>query len=50
MCRVTDDRRLFSTEPDAIEGERFHTKDGYDDKLQSGQDPGEDNGPADELP
>jgi hypothetical protein len=35
--------------PVVIEGEQFHTEVGYDAKLQSGQDPGEDDEHADEL-
>jgi hypothetical protein len=35
--------------PVAIEGEHFPTEVGYDAKLQSGQDPGEDDEHADEL-
>jgi hypothetical protein len=36
--------------PVAIEGESLPTEFGYDAKLQSGQDPGEDNKQTDELP
>ncbi len=36
--------------PDAIECEHLSTQDGYDDKLQSGRDPDEDDEHADELP
>jgi hypothetical protein len=36
--------------PVAIEGEHLPTKVGYDAELQSGQDPGEDDEQADELP
>ena len=36
--------------PVAIEGEYLPTEVGYDAELQSGQDPGEDEGSADELP
>ncbi len=35
---------------DAIECEHFPTQVGYDDKLQSGRDPDEDNEHADDLP
>jgi hypothetical protein len=34
----------------SIEGEHFPTEVGYHTELQSGQDPGEDNKHADELP
>jgi hypothetical protein len=34
----------------AIEGEHLPTEVGYDAKLQSGQDPGEDDELANELP
>jgi hypothetical protein len=34
----------------AIEGEQLHTEVGYNAKLQSGQDPGQDEEHADELP
>jgi hypothetical protein len=34
----------------AIKGEHLPTEVGYDTKLQSGQDPGEENEHADELP
>ena len=40
----------FSIVPVAIEGEHLLTEVGYDTKLQSGQDPGEDDKHADELP
>ena len=33
-----------------IEGEHLPTEVGYDAELQSGQDPGEDDEDADELP
>jgi hypothetical protein len=33
-----------------MEGEHFPTEVGYDAELQSGQDPGEDNEHADEIP
>jgi hypothetical protein len=36
--------------PVAIEGEYLPTEVSYDAKLQSGLDPGEDDGHADELP
>ncbi len=36
--------------PDAIECEHLPTQVGYDDKLQSGRDPDEDDEHADELP
>ena len=36
--------------PVAIEGEHFPTEVGYDAELQSGQDPGEDDKDAEELP
>lgn len=34
--------------PDAIEGEHLPTRVGYEDKLQAGRDPGEDDKLADE--
>jgi hypothetical protein len=44
-------RAHFSSMPVAIEGEHFlPTEVGYDAKLQSGQDPGEDDEHTDELP
>ncbi len=36
--------------PDAIECEHLPTQVGYDDELQSGRDPDEDDEHADELP
>ncbi|KTF73458.1 hypothetical protein cypCar_00042686 [Cyprinus carpio] len=36
--------------PDAIECEHLPTQIGYDDELQSGRDPDEDDEHADELP
>ncbi len=36
--------------PDAIECEYLITQVGYNDELQSGRDPDEDNDHADELP
>ncbi len=36
--------------PDAIECEHFPTQVGYDDELQSGRDPDEEDEHADELP
>lgn len=41
-------RERFSKVPDAIEGEHLPAQVSYDDDLQSGRDPGEDD--ADELP
>ncbi len=43
-------RKHLSKVPDAIECEHLHTQVGYDDELQSGRDPDEDDEPADELP
>jgi hypothetical protein len=40
----------FSSMPLAIEGEHLPTEVGYDSKLQSVQDPGEDDEHTDELP
>ena len=40
-------RAHYSSVPVAIEGERLPTEVGYDAKLQSGQDPGEDDDHAD---
>lgn len=48
--RIHPWREHFSKVPDIIEGEHLPTQVSYDDKLQSGEDPGEDNEPADELP
>jgi hypothetical protein len=41
---------VFSSVPVAIEGELFPTEVGYDAELQSGQEPGEDDEHADNLP
>ncbi len=43
-------REHLSKEPDAIKCEHLPTQVGYDDKLQSGRDPDEDDEHADELP
>ncbi len=43
-------REYLSKVPDAIECDQFHTQVGYDDELQSGRDPDEDDEHADELP
>ncbi len=43
-------RELLSKVPDAIECEHLPTQVGYDDELQSGWDPDEDDEHADELP
>ncbi len=43
-------REHLSKVPDAIECEHLPTQVGYDDKLQSGRDPNEDDEHADELP
>ena len=43
-------RVQFSSVPVFIEGEHLPTEVGYDAKLQSGQDPGEDDKHTDELP
>ncbi len=42
--------REENTSPDAIECEHLPTQVGYDDELQSGRDPDEDDEHADELP
>ena len=47
---ISPRRTDFSSVPVAIEGENLPTEVGYDAILQSGQDPGEDNEHADELP
>ena len=41
---------VFSSMPVAIKGEHLPSESGYDAKLKSGQDPGEDEEPPDELP
>ncbi len=43
-------REHLSKVPDTIECEHFPTQVGYDDELQSGRDPNEDDKHADELP
>ncbi len=43
-------REHLSKVPDAIECEHLPTQVGYDDELQSGRDPDEDDEHADELP
>ncbi len=43
-------REQLSKNPDAIECEHLPTQVDYDDELQSGQDPDEDDEHADELP
>ncbi len=43
-------RDFVTVSPDAIECEHFPTQFGYDDELQSGRDPDEDDEHADELP
>ncbi len=43
-------REYLSKVPDAIECEHLPTQVGYNDELQSGRDPNEDNKHADELP
>jgi hypothetical protein len=48
--RIHPRRAHFSSLPGAIEGEHLLSDVGYDTKLQSGQDPGEDDEQADELP
>ncbi len=42
--------REYLSVPDAIECEHLPTRVGYDDELQSGRDPNEDDEHADELP
>ncbi|KTG34910.1 hypothetical protein cypCar_00024187, partial [Cyprinus carpio] len=44
------DQFVVSKVPDAIECEHLPTQVGYDDELQSGRDPDEDDEHADELP
>ncbi len=43
-------REFLSKVPDAIECEHLLTQVGYDDELQSGRDPDEDDEHADEFP
>ncbi len=43
-------REHLSKVPDAIECEHLPTQVGYDNELQSGRDPDEDDEHADELP
>ena len=43
-------REHLSNMPDAIECEHLPTQVGYDDELESGRDPDEDDEHADELP